>query len=249
MQTEYLARLAPDIRSLAEEVERASGVEVVVKVAPDMARGLPDQPAALACEVFPTGAELLIPAPDCFPDGSVLHELLHVRRFLNEGVPRLTDCATYAPWSSHIRRSLALQDNCLEHLVIVPEELLRRPERRAHWERVMQRVWKELAADGLSEVERRQVALANWCFIQHALPDSAVLPCALAVLERFGLSNLAQRFYEALAPVLSDKERAVRVWFEHLGVPLEMASLEYLNTHDGTRKVIPLLQLLPFPVN
>lgn len=241
VQTEYLARLTPDTRSLAEEVERGSGVEVVVKVDPDRARSLPDRPDTLACQVNMTGAELLIPAPDYFPDGSVLHELLHVRRFLVEGVPRLTVCETYEPWSPGIRTSLTLQDNSIEHLLIVPEELRRRPERREHWERVMKRVWKELAADGLSEVDRRQAALANWVFIQHVLPNSAILPCARAVLERFDLSDVAHHFCEALMPVLSDKEGAVRVWFEHLHAPLEMASFEYLNTHDGTRKEVPLV--------
>lgn len=241
MQKEYLDRLAPDIRSLVEEIERACGVEVVVKVVPDRARNLPDEPDPLACKVHPYGAELLIPGPDYFPDGSVLHELLHVRRFLVEGVPCLTDCGTYEPWNPHIRTSLTRQDNSIEHLIIVPEELLRRPERREHWERVMKRAWKELAGDGLDEVDRRQAALANWVFIQHVLPDSAVLPCARAVLDCLDLSDLAQRFCKALVPVLSNKEMAVRVWCEHLAVPLEVASLEYLNTHDGTCTEVPLV--------
>lgn len=241
MQMEYLNRLAPDIRILAEELEQASGVNVVVELAPDRANILPDQPVSLACVVYPHGAKILIPAQDYFPDGSVLHELLHIRRFLVDGVPRLTVCETYEPWSPEISKSLTLQDNSIEHLIIVPEELSLRPERREHWERVMKRVWQQLDADGLSEMDRRQSALANWFFIQHVLPESAVLPLARIVLDRFDLSDLAKCFWEALLPVLSVKERAVRVWFEHLDVPLEMVSLEYLNTHDGTRKEVPLI--------
>jgi len=241
MQAEYLSRLSLDIRSLAEEVERASGVEVVVRVAPERARNLTDQSAPLACEANPNGAELLIPSPDYFPDGSVLHELLHVRRFLVEGVPRLVDCGAYEPWSPHIRTRLTRHDNSIEHLIIVPEELMRRPERGEHWERVMKRIWKELAVEGLCEVDRRQAALANWCFIQHVLPDSDVLTCAWVVLGHFGLGDSAQRFSEALIPVLSSKEMAVRVWCEHLGVPLEMAALEYINTHNGTSTEVSLV--------
>ena len=241
MQTEYLVRLSLDIRSIAEEVERASGVEVVVRVAPERARNLTDQSAPLACEVHPNGAELIIPTPDYFPDGSVLHELLHVRRFLVDGVPCLKVCESYEPWSPNIRTSLTYHDNCIEHLIIVPEELMRRPERREHWEIVMKQTWKGLAAEGLCEVDRRQAALANWCFIQHVLPDSDALTYARAVLARFGLSDSAQRFSEALIPILSEKEMAVKVWCEHLGVPLEMISLEYINTHNGTRTEVPLI--------
>ena len=241
MQTEYLSRLSLDIRRLAEEVERASGVEVVVRVEPERARNLTGQSDPLACEVHPNGAELIIPTPDYFPDGSVLHELLHVRRFLVDGVPCLTDCESYEPWSPNIRSSLTYHDNCFEHLIIVPEELMRRPERREHWGRVMKRVWKGLAGEGLCEVDRRQAALANWCFIQHVLPDSEVLTCAQVTLDHFDLGDSALRFSDALIPVLSDKEMAVRVWCEHLGVPLEMVSLEYINTHNGTSKEVPLI--------
>lgn len=241
MQPEYLDCLAPDIRSLAEEVERLSGVEVVVKVSPDRARNLPGKLDTLACRVSPNGAELLIPAPGYFPDSSVLHELLHVRRFLVEGVPRLTDNLTYEPWSPDIPTSLILHDNSIEHLFVVPEELQRRPERRKYWECVMKRAWKELAANELNEVDRQQSALANWVFIQYVLPASKVLPLARDVVEHLNLSDLAQRFCEALLPVLSDKESTVRVWFEHLDVPLGAASLEYINTHDGTCTEVPLI--------
>lgn len=40
MQKKYLDRLPLDIRGLVEEIERACGVEVVVKVVPDRARNL-----------------------------------------------------------------------------------------------------------------------------------------------------------------------------------------------------------------
>jgi hypothetical protein len=131
----------------------------------------------------------------------------------------------------------------MEHLIIVPEELRRRPERQAHWERAMKQVWDTLAADGTNEIDRRQGALANWMFIQHVMPGSAVRTSALAVLDRFGFRESAEGFFKALVPVLTDKERLVRVWFEHLNIPLEMASLRYLNAWGGLRKETPLIQL------
>ncbi|WP_038485374.1 hypothetical protein [Collimonas arenae] len=227
---------------MVEEVERASGIEIVVEVTSARVRYLPDQPDTMACKFSPHGAKFLIPTLDYFPDGSVLHELLHIRRFLVDGVPSLSDCDTYEHWRPSFAAGLTRLDNSLEHLIIVPEELHIRPDRKEHWERVMTHMWNGLANESFSEVDRQQQALINWVFLRHVIPDSPVRTSATSVLEKFNLSNLAQRFYEALIPNLSNKEDLVRECFNHLELPLEMACLEYIDIHNGIRKEVPLVQ-------
>ncbi|MQR00975.1 hypothetical protein [Glaciimonas soli] len=240
MQPEYIARLPLDIRTLVEEIERASRVKITVEVDSARARNIPSQPDTMACEFSPHGAKLLIPTSDYFPDGSVLHELLHVRRFLVEGIPCLVDCLTYQHWRLYFAAGLIRLDNSIEHLIIVPEELRIRPNRREYWERVMMRLWDELALDRLTELARRELALINWAFIEHVLPGSAVQSYARVVLAKFDLTDRAQRCCDELIPSLQDKESAIRVCFSHLELPLEVASLEYIDTHAGTRREVPL---------
>lgn len=243
MQPEYLARLPLDISALVEEIEQASGVEITVEVDPARVRNIPEHPDIMACAFSPRAARLLIPAPDYFPDGSVLHELLHIRRFLVEGIPCLVDCDAYEGWRPSIAAGLTRLDNSIEHLIIVPEELQLRPDRRAYWERVMMRLWDELASDRFNQLDRRQLALVNWAFIEHVLPGSAVQSYSRVVLAKFDLTDRARRCYDELIPSLSDKESAVKVCFRHLGLPLEMASFEYVDTHTGTRREVPLDRL------
>jgi hypothetical protein len=229
MQIEYLDRLAPDVRNLVEEVQRAIGMEIVVTVDQGRAQNRADRPDTMACEVELNRATILIPTVEYFPDGAVLHELLHIRRHLVDGVPMLVDCVDYLTCDPEIGTKLAKHDNDLEHLVIVPMELDQRPERREHWERAMRRNWDELASGAHQDTHRRERALRYWAFMQFVLPDSPTRPVAQDVLNRLGLTDEAVNLCNALALVLADKEQAVRVWFEHLGVPLDIASLDYIN--------------------
>lgn len=118
MQREYFEQLADDIRTMVADIENAIGFPVEVVVAPERARGVPGEPDALACQIEIAAARILVPDPEQFRPGSALHELLHIRRILVEGVPRLTDCEDYEPWTPQIASALTMQDNCIEHLAI-----------------------------------------------------------------------------------------------------------------------------------
>lgn len=82
MENTYLNRLSIEIRNIIEEVEQASSIEITVTVDPSRMRGILDQTGPMACEMNDHGATILIPSPDQFPEDSVLHELLHIRRIL-----------------------------------------------------------------------------------------------------------------------------------------------------------------------
>jgi len=131
MEQAYLDQLPEDLQLLVEKIEHTFGAPIAVAVDAEKAAESAEQVDHLECNVDVHGAELLIPAPEHFPESSVLHELLHAQRFLLEGVPQIVACDDYLGWSPAFQTALTRLDNALEHLVIVPDELLQRPERRA----------------------------------------------------------------------------------------------------------------------
>ena len=121
-------------------------------------------------------------------------------------------------------------DNSLEHLVIVPEELRRRPNRIEHWDQVMRRTLDGIPAAPLSQSDRDGLALMNHVFVAHVMPRGSLHEKARRLVEGLGLVDRASRFKAMLIPALGSKENAVVQCFEHLHLPVEMVSLEYLES-------------------
>ena len=229
MQDEYFYRLSGHVRELVEEVEKASGVPIVVTVRPDK---------RVSCRPHLSQGEIFTPAPEALGDGSVIHEVLHLRRFLVEGVPLLIVRGDYEQWQPGMEDRLTRQDNAFEHLIVVPEELRRCPERRGYWEQMMLQRWNEIRE---SEADNREAAAALWAFALHVIPRSEAHVLAHEVLAQRGYQQLAERFSAALLPVLHHKEEAIRIWFHELGIDPNMAAFEYLQTHLGARKEVALV--------
>jgi hypothetical protein len=240
MQAEFLDRLSPEVRALVEALERASGVEVTVSIDAGRAGHGPEGKGILACNIEPQAVSLLTPTTDYFPDGAVVHELLHVRRLLVERVPRISDNVEFGAWHPGLGGYLTDLDNALEHLVIVPEELSLRPERVDHWGGVMATVWSGRLAQVKDAEDQRRWALLHWAFMRHVVPTSAAMAAAVSTLQRLGLTAEADEFYTRLVPKLGAKERAVRVCFDHLRLPLGAATLEYLDCRTGKTMETPL---------
>lgn len=242
MKAEYVELLPAPLNDLIRETEEHIGFPIDVVVDPERAHSVSDEDAPLACEVENDSARILIPLVGQFPPGAVFHELQHIRRFLVEGVPRLVDCEDYERWSPEVGTALTRQDNALEHLVIVPRELMAFPERRAHWEKVMKRVWAGIQAGEGSDEDRKQAGMACWAFLRLVMPDSPAIDVARSVLADMSAIKRAEQFYEALVPALGDKAAAVRVWFEHQGIPLEMVSLKYFAPRERRSWEVPIEQ-------
>ena len=97
----------------------------------------------LAVDITARRIQLFASSNGYFPDGAVRHEVLHVKGFHADGVPKLV-LADGALWDRGRHDGLALLDNAIEHIVIVPVELKFHPERRTHWEAVMSNVVSNL---------------------------------------------------------------------------------------------------------
>jgi hypothetical protein len=102
VDSHYLNCLEPDTRNLVAEIEQSGGVEIEVTVDPSRAIGRSDRAIPLACQVENCNARILIPRADYFPDASVVHELLHIQRFLSLGVPRIIVAETFKGWTPEL---------------------------------------------------------------------------------------------------------------------------------------------------
>jgi len=186
------------------------------------------------------GAKILIPTREHFPDDSVLHELLHIRRFLLHGIPRIIASPTYNNWTSELNKALGNLDNSLEHLVIVPEELEHRPKRKSYWENVMHRVLEEIESANISDDDRKRLALINWVFIQHVVPEHTLIDKASKLILYLAANDRARRITEALISSLHSKERTAKLCFKHLCLQEEAGCLEYVDRQRCRSHIISL---------
>lgn len=128
MAPAYRALLPAWLAAMVDEAEAAIALEIEVTVDPAQAKGRPDEPDPLACQMSASFARVLVPTEGYFPTGSVLHELLQLRRVLVEGVPRLVVADTLPDelWSRRLADALVAQSSALERRGLLPDHSLPR---------------------------------------------------------------------------------------------------------------------------
>lgn len=238
MQREYLDRLSGSVQQFVLEVEKYAGVEIQVVRDPNQDAGGTTGKGKLAIEISAQSVRLFAPTNGYFPDGAVRHEVLHVRRFHVDGVPKLV-LSDNERWDTQLSGALLGLDNAIEHIAIVPAELQFHPERRQHWEAVMQKVCSELP--DVPENERNLAVCIHWTFLRHVLPDSPSVAIAGSFAKRHTLLKMANRFADQFISMLETKEELVRLLFLSFPeIPKHRAALEYINCVTGTiQKPIP----------
>jgi hypothetical protein len=234
MQAEYLDRLQEAVQAFVQEVEDGAGVTIEVTPDAELNTGGPTGQGKLKIDIEAHCVRLIAPTNDYFPNGGVRHEVLHVKRLLVDGVPRLALAET-VDLDPLFENALTTVDNALEHLVIVPVELRYHPERRAHWEAVMERTWSvDLPAEP-NQLDRRVSACLHWTFLRHVLPDSPLVNSAITAMEACDLRAEADDFCDQLIPLLGDKLSVVQLFFSWFGnIPKDRVAVEYLNCITGT---------------
>lgn len=232
MQPEYLARLSAPVQQFILEVEKSAGVDI--KVIPDFKQneGGTSGQGKLAVVIDAQSVQIFVPTNGYFPDGAVRHEVLHVWRFLVEGVPKLT-LADNEEWDKTFSDALGGLDNAIEHIVIVPVELQFHPDRRQHWEAVMRNAC--LGLPDAPECERRLAVCLHWTFLRHVLPDSPSVEIARNFAKEHALLEMADQFVDQFMSVLASKEELVRLIFLTFPeIARTRAALEYINSITGT---------------
>ena len=235
MQPAYHSRLSQAVQTFVDDVEAGAGLAIEVVEDAALNSAGPAGQGKLKVDIEANRVRLYAPTNGYFPDGGVRHEALHVHRFHVEGVPRLV-LAEHVDWAPDFERALVRVDNALEHLIIVPIELCYHPERRAHWEAVMARVWTvDLAAEP-SALDRRIGACLHWTFLRHVLPDSQAVAAAIAFMEAHELRAEADSFAEEAVSRLADKLSVIKMFFDWFrDVSRTRAAVEYLSSLCGAK--------------
>lgn len=99
--------------------------------------------------------------------------------------------------------------------------------------------WNEIRE---SEADNREAAAALWAFALHVIPGSEAHVLAHEILAQRGYQQLAERFSAAVLPALAQKEDAIRIWIDELGIDPNFVAFEYLNTHLGKREEVALVE-------
>jgi hypothetical protein len=237
MDATFRSLLPAWLAELVQESEAAIGfsIEVVVNDARP-----PDAP--LRAMVNVSFARIDAPSRQRFLPSSVFHELLHIRRVLVDGVPRLrvADAVPDEQYSCQLEDAVTNEDNSIEHLVIVPMELERFPERREHWEQVVRGNLHRIAAGQEAPHNLDASALGLWMFVRHALPES---PVEAELRETLAQRGLQQRADDAVAAVLrwlADKRELTRAWFTATGLDPKLVDFEFLDPNDQTTSYEPV---------
>ena len=234
MKKHYLAKLPVDIQSFVIDIEREAEIDIRVAVDDSRAGRHQGEPDPLACDIDEDGATILIPRADYFPGGSVLHELLHINRFLVEQVPQINICDNH--WDPQLETVFGQLDNNLEHLVIVPEELRRRPARRDRWISVIDRTLSEIRTGKLQQADRDFLGIYTLAFIEHVLNDPCLRERSESILDGLGLRDRAVAFREAIIPALASKEATTRICVEQFRLLEDPICFEYLDSRSSSRR-------------
>lgn len=239
MQPEYLALLSESVQQFILEVEEGAGVDIKVVPDPKQNEGGTTGQGKLAVNINAQRIQLFAPTNGYFPDGAVRHEVLHVQRFHVEGVPKLV-LADSEEWDKGFSDALVNLDNAIEHVVIVPMELKFHPERRKHWEALMQNVCLELP--NVPEGERGLAVYLHWTFLRHVLPNSPAVEIASNFAKEHALLKKADYFADQFISVVASKEALVSLLFFTFPeiLPKKRAALEYINSITGAcQKPVP----------
>ena len=234
MKNNYLTMLPDDIQAFVLDIELKAVIDIRVAVDDSRTGRHPDEPDPLACDIDEDGATILIPRADYFPDGSVLHELMHINRFLVEKVPRINICDSH--WDPKLETVFAQLDNNLEHLIIVPEELRRRPARRGRWVLVIERTLSEIRSGKLLQGDRDFLGIYTLAFIEHVLDDSCLRESSESILDELGLRYRAAAFRDAIIPALASKETTTRICVEQFHLVEDYICFDYLDPRSKSRR-------------
>ena len=230
MQPSYLTRLGAPVQDFVRELEQRANIDIQVLPDPRLNRGGPLGQGHLEVLVEERRNFIFAPTNGYFPAGAVRHELLHVKRFHVDGVPKLTAATRGRGGISP--DAMGHLDNAIEHIALVPWELRLHPERREHWEAVLQGV-----CSGLSDVPREELNLAlcmHWTFLRHVLPGSMPAETARRFAVEHRLLEMVDRFADQFLAAAS-KEAAVQLLFATFPeMDKDLAALEYISSRTGT---------------
>jgi hypothetical protein len=236
MENSYYTLLDQNGRTLVNEIEESIRSEVKVKV--DDSRQ-----DKLACVVNKFGATILIPEPGYFLDGSVYHELLHVRRNCVYKIPLIRLCIDYEGpnWGPKdeikAEDAMTILDNDIEHFIIVPDEINKYPNRENYWKERIETFFDEFEQLSLNTDDRWRHVLKHWAFVHHVFSCNDLVEKANTAVNKLGIKERTSKFLSEIRKALDKKEDLVKAFFKYLEICFDAGCLEYLDcVHKQSHK-------------
>ena len=225
MDDKYFKLLQDDSKTLVLEIEDAINKEIEIKIQLS-------ERNILACNVDGDFPIIILPRPDYFPDESALHELIHIRRFLVDGIPSLTVSEDF--WSKNLEQGFLAIDNDLEHLHVIREEVLRRPVRAQRWQKIFAQTIVRIGQSSLTETEK-DCALVRLILLLHiAVSDQNSSKNARNLIKSREINNCLDKFLLEFVEKLNSKEAVSKLLIDLFDLQQFYPSLEY-RRKDGSK--------------
>lgn len=233
MNSRFKELLPGNVQRLVDEIEDFASLQVEVHPNLRPLSSTEPNPDTLGCKVSESRAVIYYRKEEHFLPQAVLHELLHVRRYWVEQVPRIL------PVENGERARITSQiENTLEHLVIVPREENYGFEPYVFWNETARKNWMRYPwPDITSAWARRKNCLLGWLTVNYLVRDQGVRKAAEEVLRKEGLLLDAQNFAAKIQRVLLHKPRAISAVTRFLVIPQGEAQLVYFDVRNRKRLV------------
>lgn len=222
---------------LLHRIEMFAGRQVTFRdPTPLNAYGISNGPFASAyCDE--ERAHVALPDGGAVDPAAITHELLHIHRYWVEGVPQLDSVSELGDRVD----TLSWLDNVLEHLIIVPQQIVMGVPPGDHWREEGARIMNMVATGATkTEAGRHRMLLAMWTVTAY-VEDAEFRRQSLAMLQQYQLQRQARMFLGRLQKAHRSKERMATIALQAMGLAGADVRLCYIRIREG-RKV---LQSLP----
>ncbi|MGO4174753.1 hypothetical protein [Bosea sp. TAF32] len=218
MRIDSSLRVSQEARILAKDIEEQSGYLVRIRRPAPSEAGFFDLWNRSFAKVDPNSRTAHVVVSGDLDHRIEAHELRHLERYL---VDRVWQFASTEALPVRQRHQVAALDNDLEHLTMVPFELVL-PGAEEFWEALYSEVLKSVPSsdDGSFELSRHLLIL------RVVLPSSAVRRDAEKMAEAIGITAHVDRLESWHRQAPDDKVGLGRLMIEEAGLPVACVRLQ-----------------------
>jgi hypothetical protein len=224
MNASYFKLLKDDTKDQVLEIESFIEKEIEIEVQAS-------EREILACNVEGDSPKIILPRDNYFPDSSVLHELIHIRRFLVEGVPSLTVSKNF--WSKNLEQGFLAIDNDLEHLHVIKEEVSRRPNRVQRWLEALNQTIFRVEQSSLTEIEKDCALVRLFLLLEIAVMNQDLSNKARKSIKNPKINSSMDEFLMTIKEHLNSKEDVSKLLIDLFELQKFYPCLEY-RKKDGS---------------
>ena len=228
MNNEFRRRLNEHAMRLVDDIEKHAGFEISVEKNPQPPpSGWMFDPDALGTACTDERAAIYYRnLPSEFTTERAVHELLHLRRYLVESIPRIVPV---------VRRGGAedvfvLLENALEHIRIVPLESKYGVDTSPYWDSNHQSLWKRPdAVFGTHPVDIECTCLVAYLEAHFVVKNPHVRQEINERIKAFGFYNEASELVRMAKKVVAQKPRLVKVVLDAMNIDRSVLRLVYFD--------------------